>query len=75
MSVQQLTDLLIRANRENAELKVQLSAYEDLDEINADLLLAIRLIKTEAEEYNWPDDALKNIELTCISLLKEAKKL
>jgi len=73
MSILQLQNLLIRANHNNKILRERLMAYENLDEINADLLEAIRLIKTEAEEYNWPDDALKNIELTCIAILKNPK--
>jgi len=36
MSLERLTDLLIRANRENAALKVQLAALEDVDEISSE---------------------------------------
>jgi len=74
MSIDRLMNLLISANRDKAILKVKLKNYEDMDEINADLLDAIKLIKAEAEEYSYPTEALENISLTCIALLDEAKR-
>lgn len=73
MSIEHLQNLLVNANRDKSRLLDRLSAYEDMDELCGELMTAIRLIKTEAEEYIDPEEALRNIELTCIALLSDPK--